>query len=125
MRQPYDEWEFRRGDPQYGDQYDLFGDVIKVHSEKTVLNSDVILSHLTDDVVAQKVPIFIREMLKNVILINDYIQDKPNGQPNPYKEKIATLLFKDPENMIIISRSSRAIPRRVKKKKPIMTKTRS
>lgn len=80
------------------DVYDLYDLASQVHSNAPHITRDFTLGKLNSDIIHAKLPKFIREQLKTILIIRDYIEPSHDElslyYPNNTKEEITQKLLK-------------------------------
>lgn len=87
-------------DRVYGDVYDMYAEVIKVHSGKIRkdMSPDFTLSHLSE-----KEILFVRTHFKLMIIVIDFFGNDKKAKP--YCDKTISLLLRDVYSLVVMSRA--------------------
>lgn len=78
----------------FGDIYDLYAEVINIHSQIKEINADFTISNLSEHEIT-----FIRDQLKIVIIVNEFLLGKET------KLRASRLLMRDVYSLAIMSRA--------------------
>jgi len=78
----------------YGDVYDLYAEVINIHSEVKEINADFSISNLTEVEIK-----FVRDQLKLIIIVVEFLKDKET------QLRASRLLLRDIFSLVIMSRA--------------------
>lgn len=92
--------EFGKEKRSFDDVYDLYTQVIKVHTDIPEITSDFVISDLREENLDNKAVKFVRNQIKVCGIINIYLKDQPQ-----VAGLITKLLMKDVQSTIIMSRA--------------------